>query len=280
MILLAEMKSKKGKLASMIPEDSNKETTLKSVMKFEQNLLSMYHKYKQYSTSRKDYKVPTTSDGHHLYLQWMEQNIAYEDVEKFAGVSRPSDKSNLKAPSLYQFFNALYPYEGIDLKWNFRFEGALIRRLKSGREDFRNRVFYNVFNIARGYFSGAKLNKIGPLDFMSSYSCAIEHNAILVFCILPERVPIISDKKVVSYRYNQYIRFMDIAANTSRIQRVLDKYFKKIADHPDMFKCFQFGEFVDQLPFAKSSVQTEYTVRDLGCIFRFVDDSCKSLFFQ
>jgi len=261
------MKSKKNSNTNEQPDEQQiKATELFS--KFEKNLDSLYYKYRQYLSSKKEKKKPTLRNSFNIYIMWLEHYLLYHDNKKFKGEAlKYKYESYLSGPTLYDFFNALNPYAELKLTWNFRFDHSFINRLKSYPNEQRRIIMTEVFNLATGDFHKAPLQSVGPLNFMGTFALNLHHNNwILVFCILPERRPNLVKNQVTSYTYSQYIRFLEIVTDPRQIRVIVDRYFKKIADHPDKFKCFESGEYLDQLPFSSTATLHGSSDKDLSAV--------------
>lgn len=234
-----------------------KQTVALAMSTLEKNMSSMFARYQRYYQMQKKNRIPFMKSYLDIYFKWMDFHCQYEDVEKFTGHSQNfMPKNPQDSKSDYQFFNSVEPYSDIEFEWNFRFSEKLSRRLKSSSPTLKNNVVSTAFGVAKGIFDSVKLFKSGPISYMATFYTSIDKSNILVFCVLPERTPELRKGTVYSYSYTQYINFIDIVNHVNRIDKLLEKFIKKIVDHPDKFGCFENNE-AEMLANVKSELKKE-----------------------
>ena len=239
----------------------------------EKSVSQMYYHYNHFLSTKRKKKMVTLSHYLDFLYKWMEHKNEYEDKEKFAGETNER-RSSPTTP--YEFFISKDPLSSLELVWNFRYDEMLLKRLKGTRNEEKESIFYHTLFIASSYFKNVKIYRVGPINYMATFSWIVALHKILVFCIVPERVPQISQGKLKGYKYSQYIRFLDIVVHETKISKVLKKFIDKISHVSDKFGFFEHGnnrQLLEHNSLAELKEAQEGTLSQVVTI-----DDCKKVF--
>ena len=208
--------------------------------KFISNLRELVIELAKYEC--KSYNKNMNSQIYEAYYKWLYAMFPYEECDKFTG-KKP------KMEGIDKLLSNTDVYQGLPLKWKFRFSKSFLDRFAHQAIYKKEEIMRMIFKISLGNFRIAICNKVGPLPFMATFIIKYYKESFL-FCILPERVPLISNKgKVSSYKYYQYLRFIDFGNSEKALIIKRDEYLKEIKNHPDKFIGFNNAEYFSIAPF-------------------------------
>ncbi len=257
---------KKGRAVKC--EQTENDVYLELKKTFEKNLSNMYGQYITFTRDKKLQHKASMKDPFTFFLYWMNQYVKCETQEKFTGRAQGFSKDTpSKCETIYQFMNSLDPYKDMNLTWRVSFDPGITNSISHSA--LSQGVMAIVLKVASGLFSSAKLLHVGPMSFMASFTARISKTATIVFCIMPERYPVVVNDRVVSYVYSQYIRFLGVAKQETKVAGIINNYLKKIAKHPDLCECFQAGEHHEEL-FDAEDTESEPANRGLAKVVNFV----------
>ena len=204
----------------------------------EKNVSQMYYHYNHFLFSKRKKKQVSLNHYLDFFFKWMDSKIEYEDKEKFAG---ESNEKPLQPTTPHEFFISKDPLSSLNLEWSFRYDEMLLKRLKGTLNGDKEFILYHTLFIASSYFKNVKLHRVGPINYMASFYWNIGLHKILVFSIVPERVPQLSKGKIKGYRYCQYIRFLDVVDHEAKISKIVKKFVDKLSHSHDRFGFFEHG---------------------------------------
>ena len=101
----------------------------------------------------------------------------------------------------------------------------------------REALLERLMELCIGYINPNKNCEIieeGPCANMVYFSTNIKGTeSFIVFAIILDKIPIIKNKKVVQYRFNHYLKVIDVVKKNKDLRTCVDSFKNSIKGDPD-----------------------------------------------
>ena len=198
-------------------EDTESELAFKQLR---QNLVFLQGQVERYEIRRgrysHDFKNYTD-----VYCHWLNFDVISYEEDQFMGIEPNLFKdanAMWKAPDAPSFWKGFDVYRETGIKWRLRFvEKARVKLLHMDKEN-RKKLIIRCMTLAMGYIHpgvNCNIQQTGPCANMCSFSVKTSANQFMAFMILMDRIPIIREKRIVQYRFENYLKIIDFV-NTEK----------------------------------------------------------------
>lgn len=193
-------------------------------------------------------KIRNTQRGesrifHHfteLWVKWLEFDIDKYEIDRFAGqeIFEVSPKSVHRLKTMEEFWK----YTNIfcdcrDLKWTIRFTKKAKKKVLLWNQTLRVNLLRLLAELAIGSIRPGQNCRIvseGPCANMVYFTGTIKGtDNLILFAILMDRLPVIRHNKVVQFKYEQYLKVIDVIKRNKNLNISIEQHRNSIKNDPD-----------------------------------------------
>ena len=176
-----------------------------------------------------------------IWMRWLDYDISKYENDAFAGIE-PTKFNNpeeiWRAPTAEIFWKSINFYENCsDMKWQLRFTKKAKNKVIMWDCNTRQNLLELLVEFSLGHIAPHKNCMVieeGPCANMIFFTAAVKGTeAVLIFAVLLDRLPIIKNKKLVQYKFNHYLKVIDVLKKNKDIKNSIEAYKKSIKNDPD-----------------------------------------------
>jgi tetratricopeptide (TPR) repeat protein len=202
------------------------------------SLTFLLGQYKRYEIRRQRWenKLDHYTD---IWMNWLYYDIHFYEKMEFAGEKRPkfADLNELyKAMDLSDFWLAFDCYREAKMKWRLRMTEKVRVKILKYKPQKREEILAKCIELAAGYIEpgeNCSVIEVGPAADMVGFETLLSPMERLVFVIQLDRLPIVHENRVLSYRFHHYLKLIGIAITSEQTLSTIRGYHKSIQNDAD-----------------------------------------------
>lgn len=174
-----------------------------------------------------------------FWIKGLDFQIDKYEIDRFAGQEKPDldpyeDYNFMLEEEFWKHANAFYNCR--HLKWTIRFTKQVKNKVLQWNHKLRVSFIRYLVELGIGSIKPGQNCTVvsdGPCANMVYFKGSIKGTGLILFAILMDRLPVVKLNKVVQFRYEQYLKVIDVVKREKDLHISIEHYRNSLKNDPD-----------------------------------------------